>query len=81
MGQRTINGDADAYRKAIKRFKKENPYCIICGPHSSDEKQTVHHLIEYSLGGSTTNENNLVTLCERHHKLVEQGKITISRYL
>ena len=63
--------------KAQRKYRIKHPYCILCGSSGSG---TTHHLIAYSLGGSK-DDNNFVTLCRKHHDLVEAGVIQISRSL
>ena len=50
--------------------------CQICGSNDCPEG---HHIIDYSYSGSP-DENNIITLCHKHHKDVHAGKINIIKF-
>jgi len=47
--------------RAIMKFKKKYPRCIICG-----KKSTPHHIRSRGAGGADS-EKNLMPLCLKHH--------------
>lgn len=51
----------------IKREKFQNSYCALCG---TKEKIHIHHIIPYRLTQDNSYEN-LIPLCAKHHKIVE----------
>jgi hypothetical protein len=52
-------------------------YKCQCGLKGCSEKLHVHHIKFRSEGGSD-NPNNLITLCEKHHKMLHEGKIKLN---
>lgn len=50
--------------------------CQICG--STDCPQG-HHIIDFQFGGSA-DQDNIITLCDDHHKKVHNNKIDISKF-
>ncbi len=71
-------------RKSISIRKRDNYICRVCfsGKYDTDYKYnykqlSVHHIIpleeDYS---KRLDSNNLITLCDFHHKMAEQGLIT-----
>ena len=56
-----------AWERKSKRFRKKYPYCIICGKLAEE----VHHIIPLTEGG-THDENNLVSLCIKHHVRIHE---------
>ena len=52
--------------------------CQCCGVHPTEKKEVklhVHHIESRKTGGNAP--GNLITLCERCHKLLHEGKITL----
>ena len=71
--QKGINyGFANARAHALDR---DNYTCQCCG--KKHVRLEVHHIIFRSLGGSDALEN-LITLCEKCHKLIHDGKIVLN---
>lgn len=50
--------------------------CRVCGDH----RYELHHLVGRDLGGPDVNDN-LVPLCSEHHRLVEERRIMVWRFL
>ncbi|GHV10554.1 hypothetical protein FACS1894219_00200 [Clostridia bacterium] len=50
--------------------------CQICG---STEKVEGHHIVDFQYGG-VPDKDNILTLCDEHHKKVHAGKITIAKF-
>ncbi len=50
--------------------------CQVCG---STEKVQGHHIVDVQYGGSP-NADNIVTLCDEHHKKVHSGKISVIKF-
>lgn len=50
--------------------------CQICG---STNNPRGHHIIDVQYGGSS-DKDNIITLCEDHHKKVHAKKIDISKF-
>lgn len=48
-----------------------------CGKSGCNEKLQVHH-IKFRSQGGTDNPNNLITLCEKHHKQVHDGNLVLN---
>jgi hypothetical protein len=57
-------------------LSRDNHKCQ-CGISGCNEKLQVHHIKFRSQGGSD-NPNNLITLCEKHHKQVHDRKIALN---
>jgi len=55
---------------------RDRQTCQICG---SKNKPNGHHIIDVQYGGSA-DADNIVTLCEGHHKKVHSGKINIIKF-
>jgi 5-methylcytosine-specific restriction endonuclease McrA len=63
--------------KAQKDGKKRDMNtCQICGNTHSARG---HHIIDVQFGGSS-DEDNIVTLCNEHHKKVHAKKINIIKF-
>ena len=52
-------------------------YKCQCGLKGCNEKLHVHH-IKFRSNGGSDNPNNLITLCEKHHKMLHEGKIKLN---
>ncbi len=52
--------------------------CVVDGCDRSHQWCDVHHLVERSNGGTTT-ESNLGLVCRRHHTMLHLGQIVLSR--
>ncbi len=52
--------------------------CVVDGCDRSHQWCDVHHLVERSRGGTTT-ETNLGLVCRRHHTMLHLGQIVLSR--
>ncbi len=52
--------------------------CVVDGCDRSHQWCDVHHLVERSNGGETT-ESNLGLVCRRHHTMLHLGQIVLSR--
>jgi 5-methylcytosine-specific restriction endonuclease McrA len=66
-----------AHKKAQKEGKKRDlDTCQVCG---STHKVQGHHIVDVKYGGSS-NKENIVTLCDYHHKKVHSNKIDISKF-
>jgi 5-methylcytosine-specific restriction endonuclease McrA len=50
--------------------------CQVCG---GTDKVQGHHIIDVRYGGSP-NSDNIVTLCNEHHKKVHSGKISVFKF-
>lgn len=62
-------------RSTLPRLAKarDGYRCRICGhPGSPDNPLVVHHLVPLALGGSNALDN-LMTLCQRHHRELHHG--------
>ena len=57
-------------------LSRDNHKCQ-CGLTGCNEKLHVHHIKFRSQGGSD-NPNNLITLCEKHHRQLHAGKIKLN---
>lgn len=63
--------------KAQKHGKERDAYtCQICG--SKDNVQG-HHIIDVHFNGAASDEN-IISLCNQHHKKVHAGKIDIIKF-
>lgn len=49
---------------------RDNNMCVVCGSMHNIE---LHHLVERSLGGMGI-ENNLMCLCQYHHRELHNGR-------
>ena len=56
--------------KVIRQmYRARNPLCVLCLKDGKTEPATcVDHIIPISRGGPAWDENNLQSLCDRHHK-------------
>jgi len=59
-----------------KAYILERDHYACCFNDSCAKKLHVHHIIEKSKGGSN-NPSNLITLCEKHHKLLHSGLLEL----
>ena len=50
--------------------------CQVCG---SKERAEGHHIMDYQFGGAASIDN-IVTLCQKCHKEVHNGKIDILKF-
>ena len=57
----------------IKCYKEKNKECKICGWNISID---IHHIIPLSDNG-TNKEENLISLCPNHHRMVHRGLIDL----
>jgi hypothetical protein len=57
-------------------LSRDNHKCQ-CGLAGCNEKLQVHH-IKFRSQEGTDNPNNLITLCEKHHKQLHEGKIKLN---
>jgi hypothetical protein len=57
-------------------LSRDNHKCQ-CGLKGCGEKLHIHH-IKFKSNGGTDNPNNLITLCEKHHKMLHEGKIELN---
>jgi hypothetical protein len=57
-------------------LSRDNHKCQ-CGLKGCSEKLHVHH-IKFKSNGGSDNPNNLITLCEKHHKMLHEGKIKLN---
>jgi len=68
---------SSAHLKAQKEGKERDLYtCQICGG-TLDVRG--HHIIDVHFGGSS-DKDNIVTLCDDHHKKVHSKKINIVKF-
>lgn len=57
-----------AWRKAAKLHKAKNPLCIECKKEDIiTPVQITDHITPVDKGGDKWNENNLQSLCHKHH--------------
>ncbi len=64
-----------ALRRAIQIRDR---VCVVDGCDRSHQWCDIHHLVERSHGGTTT-ESNLGLVCRRHHTMLHLGQIVLSR--
>lgn len=57
-------------------LSRDNYKCQ-CGLKGCSEKLHVHH-IKFRSNGGSDNPNNLITLCEKHHKMLHEGRIKLN---
>jgi len=63
--------------KAQKQGKDRDLHtCQICG---DSNKVQGHHIIDVQFNGSA-NKDNIVSLCDDHHKKVHAGKLSITKF-
>jgi len=63
--------------KAQRDGKERDLYvCQICG---ATENVQGHHVFDVQYGGAADSEN-IITLCDEHHKKVHKGKISIIKF-
>ena len=74
--QKGFNYEYSSRREAV--LHRDNYTCQCCG--KKHIKLEVHHIIFRSLGG-TNDERNLITLCEKCHKLVHDGILILTKKL
>jgi hypothetical protein len=50
-------------------YKRDKGMCVECLKHGREVKHDLHfdHILPYSLGGSSTNADNIQLLCQRHN--------------
>lgn len=66
--------DSKRWKDTRHSVRKENPYCEYCLEIGQRTLATeVHHIIKVSSGDDSTHydKNNLLSLCHKHHRLVE----------
>ncbi len=72
MGKRSYE-----HTRAQKAGKlRDGNVCQICG---STEHVEGHHIFDFFFGGAA-NEDNIISLCHKHHKDVHDGKISINKF-
>ena len=74
MGKREYREHIEINNYWLERFdflEEDYPTCFVCGKVERLEKC---HMIPKALGGSDT-VDNLVLLCNEHHREAEKGKI------
>ncbi|MHB8065250.1 MAG: HNH endonuclease [Ruminiclostridium sp.] len=63
--------------KSQKQGKERDLYtCQVCG---SKDKVQGHHIVDVQFSGAA-NDENIITLCNQHHKKVHAGKIDIIKF-
>jgi len=68
---------SNAHLRAQKEGRvRDLQTCQICG---STDNPTGHHIIDIQHGGSS-NLDNIITLCDTHHKKVHSNKINITKF-
>lgn len=72
--QEGFNYEYSSRREAV--LHRDNYTCQCCG--KKHVRLEVHHIIFRSLGG-TDDEKNLITLCEKCHKLVHDGILILTK--
>lgn len=72
--QKGFDYEYSSRREAV--LNRDNYTCQCCG--KKHVKLEVHHIIFRSLGGSD-DEENLITLCEKCHKLVHDGLLVLTK--
>ena len=66
-----------AHVKAQKDGKERDLHtCQICG---NNDKVQGHHIMDVQYSGSS-NVDNIITLCDNHHKKVHSNKIDIIKF-
>lgn len=66
-----------AHLKAQKLGKERDGYtCQVCG---SQAKVQGHHIIDVQFNGAANNDN-IISLCQKHHTKVHQGKLVIKKF-
>lgn len=71
--QKGFDYEYSSRREAV--LNRDNYTCQCCG--KKHVKLEVHHIIFRSLGGSD-DEKNLITLCEKYHKMVHDGILILT---
>lgn len=66
-----------AWRRARAAVLERDGACQIGGACLG--RLEVHHLTKLTAGGDPLDLTNLVALCQRHHRLVEQGTLRLKR--
>jgi HNH endonuclease len=64
-----------AWRRAAAAARARDGGCVV--GHGCAGKLEVHHVIPLNKGGDPVGLDNLVTLCSRHHRLVERGLLQL----
>ena len=72
--QKGFDYEYSSRREAV--LHRDNYTCQCCG--KKHVKLEVHHIIFRSMGG-TDDEKNLITLCEKCHKLVHDGILVLTK--
>ncbi len=55
-------------------FERDNFTCVVCGCSNKDRELHVHHIHPLNLGGTDT-MNNMITVCDKHHRSLEPKEI------
>ncbi len=62
-------------KRIPRRIRKERgDICQVCG--WDEARCDVHHIVEWSEGG-TDEPDNLIVLCPNHHRLVHEGDLSV----
>ena len=72
--QKGFDYEYSSRREAV--LNRDNYTCQCCG--KKHVRLEVHHIIFRSMGG-TDDERNLITLCEKYHKLVHDGLLILTK--
>ncbi len=66
-----------AHTRAQKAGRhRDGNTCQICG---SKDHAEGHHILDYAFGGAAS-EDNIITLCHKHHRDVHEGKINLFNF-
>ena len=52
--------------------------CVVGG--GCQGRLEVHHVVKLTAGGEPVDLDNLVTLCQRHHRLIDRGQLRLKRH-
>jgi hypothetical protein len=69
-------GRGSQWRKTQREAIARAPFCALCG---TSKRLQVHHIIPFRLTFDNSQEN-LIPLCQRHHKVVETAFLETEKY-